>query len=140
MQTATRPTETLPSDAQSVMARMERAMTAPDAAVIEKVRTALGFRSGWTPRTHLGETPTLIREWTQAELNDRYERVGGTVTARTVQRSTDDGETTWAATEITLTTEVPGVGYVQLVTDWDEETGGRDLPVMQQIADAELIA
>ena len=111
-----------------------------EAERIAKVGRALGFRPGWRPRTYLGETATYINEWTQRELNDRFERVGGTVTTRQVERSTSDGSATWTATEITLTTEVPSVGYIEIVTDWDEETGGLDLPLMQAIPDATLIA
>ena len=111
-----------------------------EAERVAKVGQALGFRSGWKPNVHLGETATRITRWTQRELNDVFERVGGTVTTRQVQRSTSDGSATWNATEITLTTEIPGVGYIEIVTDWDEETGGRDLPLMQAIPDATLIA
>jgi hypothetical protein len=111
-----------------------------EAERVTKVGQALGFRSGWKPNAHLGETATHITRWTQRELNDVFERVGGTVTARQVQRSACDGDATWNATEITLTVEVPGVGPVAVSTDWDEESGGRDLPLMQAIPDVTLIA
>ena len=140
MRTQTRRTAPLPAAAQHAMYRIEQALAASERERIAKVGRALGFRPGWRPRTYLGETATYINEWTQRELNDRFERVGGTVTTRQVERSASDGDATWAATEINLTTDVPGVGYVEIVTDWDEETGGRDLPLMQAIPDAELIA
>lgn len=110
-----------------------------DEQMARRVQTALGFRHDWKPNTHLGETLTSLTAWTQRELNDLYERVGGTVTVRPVVRTLPSCGT-WPATEITLTIHVPGIGDVQIVTDWDEETGGRDLPLMQQIPDAELIA
>lgn len=95
---------------------------------------------GWTPNEHLGETLHFITAWTQHELNTIYVRAGGTVTTRLVTRSTSNGDSTWPATEITLTVPVPNIGDVQIVTDWDEDSGGRDLPVMQVIPHAELIA
>lgn len=111
-----------------------------DEKLVRRVRDALGFRHGWTPNTHLGESTTYITAWTQHELNSVYIRTGGTVTTRLVERTACDGDATWPATEITLTVDVPGVGDVQVVTDWDEESGGRDLPLMQAIPDATLIA
>ncbi|NUS83675.1 MAG: hypothetical protein HOY75_13245 [Streptomyces sp.] len=133
-------TQTLPAAAHHAIARIESALAAPDREQIARVGQALGLRIGWKPNAHLGDTATRITMWTQHELNDVFERVGGTVTTRTVQRASSDGESTWDATEITLTTEVPGVGYVEVVTDWDEESGGRDLAVMQSVADVDLIA
>lgn len=110
-----------------------------DEKQVRLVRDTLGFRHGWKPNTHLGETLTHLTAWTQHELNDLYERVGGTVTTRTVVRTLPSCGT-WPATEITLTVHVPCVGDMQIVTDWDEESGGRDLPLMQAIPDVELIA
>lgn len=135
-----RPTEPLPVDAHYAIARIEHKLAAPDREKVAKVRHALGFRREWTPNSHLGETPTYITAWTQGELNDVYERVGGTVTTRIVERSPYGCDSTWKATEITLTVHVPGVGYVEIVTDWDEDYGGHDLPIMQAIPDAILIA
>jgi hypothetical protein len=109
-----------------------------EAGRIAKVGQALGFRNGWKPDPHLGETVTSLTTWSQHELNDVYERVGGTVTTRVVQRTGSDS--TWQATEITLTVDVPGVGLVKVSTDWYEEYGGHDLPLMQAIPDATLIA
>ncbi|MEU1078197.1 hypothetical protein ABZ404_37035 [Streptomyces sp. NPDC005878] len=103
------------------------------------IGTALGFTTPTAPQTHLGETDTHRTVWSQYELNTVYERVGGTVTTRTVERSASDGSA-WQATEITLTIQVPGVGPVTVSTDWDEESGGRDLPLMQAIPSADLIA
>jgi hypothetical protein len=106
---------------------------------VAAVNKALGFSDRSAPQPFLGETATSLTMWSQHELNDVYERVGGTVTTRTVQRTACDGDNTWAATEITLTVEVDGVGPVTVSTDWDEESGGRDLPLMQAIPDATLI-
>jgi hypothetical protein len=111
-----------------------------EAERVAKVRAALGFSDRYTPRPFLGETATSLTMWSQHELNTVYERVGGTVTTRQVQRSACDGDATWNATEITLTVEVDGIGPVTVSTDWDEESGGRDLPLMQAIPDATLIA
>ncbi|GAA3153749.1 hypothetical protein ACFQ0X_43965 [Streptomyces rectiviolaceus] len=140
MQTQTRITETLPSAALHLIARIERQLAQPERDFAAKVGKALGFRHGWTPDPLLGETATRITRWSQYELNAVYERVGGTVTTRPVQRSIDGGDTAWPATEITLTVDLPGIGTVRLYTDWDEPTGGRDLPVMATIADTALIA
>lgn len=105
---------------------------------VARVRTALGFPNAWKPDPHLGETPTSLIAWSQMELNDLYERVGGTVATRIVERSVLHGST-WKATEITLTVDVPDVGPVKVSTDWYEEYGGRDLPLMRVIPDAVLI-
>jgi hypothetical protein len=140
MQVQTRHTAPLPTDVLQAIARLEHSLAAPERELVAKVGQALGFRHGWKPNAHLGETATYITAWTQYELNTVFERGGGTVTTRPVQRSTSNGDATWAATEITLTVDLPGIGYVELVTDWDEETGGRDLPVMRSIAGTDLIA
>ncbi|MEF9521301.1 hypothetical protein [Streptomyces sp. RB13] len=109
-----------------------------DEALTRRVCTALGL-SYSKPRAEEGETETRLLVWSQDELNDVYERVGGTVTSRTVQRS-PQGCSTWNATEITVTVDLPEIGIVTVFTDWEESYGGRDLPVMQQIPDADLIA
>ena len=98
-----------------------------------RVRTALGM-PGRRMREDEGETARRVGMWSQYELSDLYERVGGTVTTRTVQRSTYGGESTWQATEITVTVDFPNLGAVEIFTDWDEESGGHDLPLMQAIA------
>ncbi|MCM8552298.1 hypothetical protein [Streptomyces sp. STCH 565 A] len=100
------------------------------AATAAKVAKHLGYSTGWTPRPHTGETPTRVNAWDQHELNDFYERLGGTATSR----QTDDG-----TLEITLTVQVPDVGPVQIVTDWDAPAGGHDLPLMQALAIAPYI-
>ena len=126
-------TETLNRDARYAMRRLELALTSPDMSTVEKVRVALGFPAGWRPDRHLGETATYLTVWSQMELNDLFERVGGAVTTRQVQRTTHGGESTWTATEITLTVDVPGVGPVEVVTDIedDPEHGYRtDVPVV----------
>lgn len=104
-----------------------------DVAKLAKVLAALGVPSTWRPRAYLGETATYLMVWSQVDLNEIFERVGGTVTTRQVERSTSDGEATWTATEITLTVEVPDVGPVEIVTDIedDPEHGYRtDVPVV----------
>jgi hypothetical protein len=135
-----RPTEPLPVDAHYAIARIEQKLAAFDREEVAKVCDALGFRRGWTPDSYLGETPSYINVWTQHELNDLYLRTGGTVTTRAVERTLCEGDTPYPATEIALTVNVPGVGDVRIVTDWDEESGGHDLPIMQAIPDAILIA
>lgn len=112
---------------------------AAEANRVAKVNKALGFSDRSMPQPFLGETATSLTMWSQHELNDVYERVGGTVTTRTVERTGCTGST-WQATEITLTVEVTGVGPVKVSTDWDEESGGRDLPLMRAIPNADLIA
>lgn len=109
---------------QANRARAEADLTA-------RVRTALGFPSHGQPAREAGETPTRLCLWDQIELNTLYQRVGGTVTTRTAQRSTSDGDSTWTATEITVTVDLPGIGPVEIVTDWFEEAGGHDLPLMR---------
>jgi hypothetical protein len=143
MRVATQParlTSPLPAAALHAIARIEDALAKPERELGAKVGQALGFAHGWKPDAYLGETATHITMWTQVELNTVYERVGGTVTTRQVVRSACDGDATWAATEITLTVNLPGIGYIEIVTDWDEETGGHDLPVMRAVPDADLIA
>lgn len=133
-------TAPLPAAAVHAIFRLERALAAPAEALAAKVGKTLGFHQGWKPRDYLGETATYITMWTQRELNDVYERVGGTVTTRQVQRSACDGDVTWDAIEITLTVNLPGIGRVEIVTDWDEDTGGHDLPVIRAIQMPQEIA
>jgi hypothetical protein len=102
-----------------------------------RVRAALGL-PGYPAAEGDGETARRVSMWSQDELNAVYERVGGTVTARTVKRT--GSCSTWEATEITVTVDLPGIGRVEAFTDWDEESGGRDLPLMRAIPDATLIA
>ncbi|MEU1088941.1 hypothetical protein ABZ401_19260 [Streptomyces sp. NPDC005892] len=106
----------------------EAVVKAATATLAAKVRHALGWRD---TRILDGETATSLSFWSQHELNAVYERVGGVVTSRTVHRAYD-GEAT-VDTEITVTITLPGVGTVQLTTDWDEDSGGHDLPVMRAI-------
>lgn len=129
----TRPTAPLPRLAVDALRRLELALSTPDAATVEKVRAALGFRAGWKPNPHLGETVTYLTAWSQMELDEIFQRVGGAVATRRVERSTSDGSATWTATELTLTVQVPGVGCVEVVTDIenDPEHGYRtDVPVV----------
>jgi len=126
-------TAPLPLAARDVLRRLEVALTTPDPAMVERVGAALGFPAGWQPDAYLGETATYLTVWSQHELNDLYLRVGGTVTSRQVERSTDGGDITWTATELTLTVDVPEVGPVEIGTDIedDPEHGYRtDLPVV----------
>ncbi|MFE2710594.1 hypothetical protein ACFXKI_01035 [Streptomyces mirabilis] len=90
-----------------------------DEALIARVRTALGL-SHWRPNAEHGETETRLVLWSQLELNDLYERVGGTVTSQQAARSASDGAT-WTAEEITVTVDVPGIGPIEAVTDWYED-------------------
>ncbi|MEZ7005608.1 hypothetical protein [Streptomyces sp. AD55] len=101
---------------------------------VAKVNKALGFSTHSIPSPFLGETATSLTMWSQHELNTVYERVGGAITTRTVQRTSHSGESTWDAIEITLTVQVPGVGPVKVSTDWDEESGGHDLPLVRGLA------
>ena len=126
-------TASLPQLAVDDLRRLELALTTPDAATVAKVGQTFGFRAGWKPNPHLGETATYLTAWSQMELDEIFERVGGTVTSRQVERSASDGSATWTATEITLTVQVPGVGPVEIVTDIedDPEAGYRtDVPVV----------
>ncbi|MEU9323227.1 hypothetical protein AB0D91_05345 [Streptomyces canus] len=132
MSTETTPTAPLSPAAAAALAKLERAFL-PESAVTEKVRTALGFPTGWKPYASLGETATHLTAWSQMELNDLFLRVGGDVSTRRVERSTSDGVSTWTATEIALTVQVDGVGPVEIVTDIedDPEHGYRvDVPVV----------
>ncbi|MFI5880861.1 hypothetical protein [Streptomyces sp. NPDC051554] len=108
----------------------------PDEQLLAKVRTALGFARGWTPIPELGESLTRVLIWSQLELNDLYERLGGTVTVRPVQRPLSDGVV--AAEEVTLSVVVDGVGLVEVFTDWCEDLakyGSREqLPLMRAAA------
>ncbi|MEV5414735.1 hypothetical protein [Streptomyces albogriseolus] len=125
-------TAPLPAAARDAMRRLEAALVTPDAATVEKVRAVLGFPAGWKPSPHLGETATYLTVWSQVELNALFERVGGTVGTRQAERTASDG-TTWSATEITLTVDVPGVGPVDIVTDIEDDPEHgypTDLPVV----------
>lgn len=123
-----------PAPAQQPLTPAALLLAHAEAELAAKVRTALGM-PGRQMRKDEGETARRVGVWSQYELNAIYKRVGGTITTRTVQRSTHGGETTWNATEITVTVDLPDIGTVEIVTDWDEDTGGRDeLPLMQAIA------
>lgn len=129
----TRTTAALPQPAVDAMRSLEAALITPDPAVVARVNAALGIRASWKPRPHLGETATHRVVWSQMELNEIFGRVGGTVSLRQVERSNRDGEAGWAATEITLTVQVPDVGPVTVATDIedDPEHGYRtDVPVV----------
>ncbi|MFJ7998980.1 hypothetical protein ACIQ7D_17790 [Streptomyces sp. NPDC096310] len=114
----------------AVVNAAEAAQQYATATLAAKVRRALGWRS---TRILDGETATSVSVWSQHELNAVYERVGGVVTTRTVQRAYSGGA--FPAVEITITAHLAGIGTVQIVTDWDEDSGGHDLPVMRAIVD-----
>lgn len=104
-----------------------------DREVLAKVHAALGLKRIVSPRAYLGETATRMTVWSQMELDEIFERVGGIPTTRQVERSNHDGQASWTATEITLTVQVDGVGPVAIVTDIedDPEHGYRtDIPVV----------
>jgi hypothetical protein len=119
--------------AVQAMHRIEYALAAPQRELAAKVGAALGFRGGCEPRAELGESATRHIVWSQVELNDVFERVGGTVTARRVERRTSDSSSTWTATELTLTVNLPDIGAVQVSTDLEEESEvyPTDLPVVR---------
>ncbi|MBL3664509.1 hypothetical protein JL475_00415 [Streptomyces sp. M2CJ-2] len=135
---ALRDTEPTPAATPTLPACTALLLAHADSTLAARVRAALGM-PGRQMREDEGETARRVSMWSQYELNALYERVDGTVTTRTVQRSTHGGESTWEATEITVSVDLPGVGAVEIFTDWDEATGGRDLPLMQAIPDATLI-
>lgn len=117
-----------PDPHTSELAAIEEALRVTEAELAAQVRRTLGFPSRYIAD---GDTATHITLWTQLELNDLYERVGGSVTSRTVQRTYDNQ--TMTEVEITVTVTLSGVATVQLVTDWYEEAGGHDLPLMRDI-------
>jgi hypothetical protein len=104
-----------------------------DRKAVAAVRRLLGTPL-WEPRPELGEKPTRRFLWSQRELNDFYERHGGTVTARPVQPDTPDAQ---PVMEITVTVPVDEVGAVELVTEWDgdwEQDAGRSgLPLVRAL-------
>lgn len=106
-------------------------------ALATAVRTALGLRAPQAPLLP-GETPTRVSVWSQFELSGVFERVGGTVTSRQVERADSSGDT-WTATEITVTTDLPGIGRVEVVTDWYGEASGHGLPVVRALVNPQRI-
>ncbi|WP_432008713.1 hypothetical protein [Streptomyces bacillaris] len=119
-----RPAQTTPGFTALLLAHADTTLAAD-------VRSALGMR-GRRVNEASGETARRVGVWSQHELNEVYERVGGVVATRTVQRTYSGGTVT--AAEITVTATLPGIGVVEIVTDWDEESGGHDLPVMRNLA------
>lgn len=109
-----------------------------DEALIARVRAGLGLPYCWRPVAENGETETRVCMWSQIELNSVFERVGGTVTSRQVERGGRDIPTT-VETEITVAFDLPGVGRVEVFTDWFEDYaaigGGRDLPVVRALTE-----
>ncbi|MFF2100934.1 hypothetical protein [Streptomyces sp. NPDC058202] len=139
---AVRPTSPLPMAAVQAMHRIEYALAAPQRELAAKVGAALGFRGTCQAREDLGETATRHIVWSQVELNDVFERVGGTVTSRQVERSTSDGSSTWTAIELILTVNLPDIGPVQVSTDLEVESEvyPTDLPVVRAALDGTLAA
>lgn len=104
-----------------------------------KVRTALGLRR----RDVLDdETETRVSMWDIRDLNDVHARVGGTVTARQVERTAWSDVRTYTVTEVTITADLPGIGVVEVFTDWDpaDETYGFTLPVIRALAEVPAAA
>ena len=118
-----RPAQTTPGCTALLLAHADTTLAA-------QVRAALGV-PGRRVNEAEGETARRVGVWSQYELDEVYERVGGVVTTRTVQRTYSGG--TFPAVEITVTATLPGIGVVEIVTDWDEESGGHDLPVMRNL-------
>lgn len=131
-------TDCAQEQAAAEQAEQERA----EADIAARVRAALGM-PGRSVVEGGEETARRVEMWSQHELNALFQRIGGTVTWRTVQRTSNAGPAlwrcTWTATEITVTVTLPTIGSVEVFTDWCEEYGGRDLPLMQAIPDATLI-
>lgn len=131
------PTELHPSAATTATARLERALTAPapDRKAVAAIRRLLGTPL-WEPRPELGETLTRRFLWSQRELNDVYERHGGTVTARPVpQPGTPSAQ---PVMEITVTVPVDGTRPVEFVTEWDgdwaRDSRPGELPLVRALA------
>ncbi|MGW1071538.1 hypothetical protein [Streptomyces sp. NPDC002537] len=104
-----------------------------EAALAARVRAALGMPDYGPPRPDMDETATRILVWSVRELQDVYDRVGGTVTRQPVERTLSDG-TSYSAYEITVAVTLPAIGRVQIFTDWAPEDGCHHLPVMQAIS------
>lgn len=104
------------------------------AALASAVRTALGMPA-FAPRMEVGETETRISVWSVRELQDVFARVGGTVTARQVERPFSCG--TFATTEVAITVDLPGLGEVEVFTDWDpaDEQYATSLSVIRAAAE-----
>lgn len=100
-----------------------------DEALFARVRNALGLKSHF--RAADGETPTRFSMWDVEELNAPFTRTGGTVTAQQVERPLSDGRT-FSVIEVTITVDLPGIGTVEVFTDWDpsDEPHGFALPVI----------
>ena len=137
----TRLTEALPPSALHAMVRIEDALDAPNRERAAKVGKALGFRYGWKPRPDFDETVTRVCVWSVRELDTMFARVGGTVTAQQVERTLSDGDT-YTVTEVTITVDLPGIGTIEVFTDWDpaDEGYGYDLPVIRAIQMPQEIA
>lgn len=92
----------------------------PDLMLAERVRTTLGLPD----HAHLsfgpGETATRVAVWSITELLPRFERFGGTVSARAYEEQW--GGTVHHLMEVTVTVDLPGVGEVEVFTTWEPAT------------------
>lgn len=119
--------------AQELHDLRERNLAAAATALAAEVRAALGLRDHRI-HTHLDETATRVTLWSARELNALFARVGGTVTARPTERPLSDGST-YTFTEVTVSVDLPGIGIVEAVTDWDPaaEPNAAQLPVLHAL-------
>lgn len=97
-----------------------------------RVRLALGLPNYPLPVASAGETATRLCIWDVKTLAPLYDRLGGTVTSRQIERTYSD-DSTETVTEITVTVDLPGIGTVELFTDWEPEHGGTELAVMRAL-------
>ncbi|MFD7093372.1 hypothetical protein [Streptomyces xanthophaeus] len=99
----------------------------------QRARTALGFRAT-DIASHLGETALHISVWSPRELQDIYDRRGGTITSRIVDEARSDG-TFAELTRVTLTVRIPTLGTITAACDWDhndpDEDAMRQVPVIR---------
>jgi hypothetical protein len=104
---------------------------------VAAARTATLTALGLKPRITLtpDETDTRVSMWDIRDLDAVFTRVGGTVTTRQVEHVTSCG-TPYTVTEVTVTTDLPGIGAVEVFTDWDPagETIGFNLPLLRALA------
>nr|WSX48873.1 hypothetical protein OG409_07885 [Streptomyces sp. NBC_00974] len=99
----------------------------------ERARRALGLHVTKIS-THLGETALHVNVWSPRELQDIYDRRGGTITSRVIEETTSDG-TVVPLTRVTLTVRIPSLGTITASTDWDhndpDEDAMRQVPVIR---------
>lgn len=110
----------------------ERQVPQPDPVLSAAVRAALGLRPT-PPCPGLGESATRVSVWDVTVLQAVMDQVDGTLTAREIEHPLSTG-TTHRVTEITLTTELPGIGTVEVFTDWEPEHTAAELPILRRLA------